>query len=315
MHTEPRPLPWSDHAARATANLTPWFEERLPAGSGEYPPGSIFVYADEEVLSTTLTGFLDDCTQFFTAEIRRRLARQQRFVDMGLFAADELREALTANRHLQPWLLDCSRDGGVGPIDWSAAPDRVPRGYKPCSSMINHGLAWQREDEQWKTWLVTARRPGEGWDWDSDLGHESAHAAFAPVPLFTQVLKTSTVPIADLSSSGLITDGHLARLGYPFSELSVVAVRGEPRSTETQLPVLETPEILNSVLELAAQLMPGLGFDRALAAANRTGGVVDVNGGDEIYEIAAPVLRLMPSLARISCGLAPPTIEWDPFDE
>jgi len=304
-------LPWRDHPVVATGNIQGWLAERLPSEFGSYLPAFISIYADADVEVPAIDGFLTDMTTYLEEEIRRRVLRKARFVALGLFTDAELTRILTGSTACQPWVLYYSREGGVGPIDLTATPECVVRGYKPCSSMTNHGLAWQRDAGKYATWLVTSRKPGRTWDWDSDIGHESAHAAFAPVPLFTQLVESSSVPIADLTTGeGALTGAQLGRIGYPFSELAVVAVRGEPRQTDTHLPVLETPETLIGLLEVATDLVPHAGFEGALRAAERVAGVVDVNDGAEIFEIAAPILRVMPELARCAASPVPPTVEW-----
>jgi len=304
-------LPWRDHPVVATGNIQPWFASRLSRDFASYLPAFMFVYADQDVAPPAIDTFLDEMASYLEDEIQRRIARKARFVARGLFSDAELTRVLTGSTSCQPWVLYYSKDGGVGPIDVAATPERVVRGYKPCSSMTNHGLAWQRDADKYATWLVTSRKPGQAWDWDSDIGHESAHAAFAPVPLFTQLVESNSVPIAELTGSATnLTGAQLGRLGYPFSELAVVAVRGEPRPTDTHLPVLETPETLIGLLEVAIDLVPRAGFEAALRSAERVGGIVDVNDGDEIFEIAAPILRIMPELARCAASPVPPTVEW-----
>ena len=178
--------------------------------------------------------------------------------------------------------------------------------------MTNHGLAWQREGNRYTTWLVTSRKPGETWDWDSDIGHKSAHAAFAPVPLFTQLVESDSVPMAQLTAGPkTLTGGQLGRIVDPFSELAVVSVRGEPRQTDTHLPVLETPAMLMGLLEVAIGLVPHAGFERALHAAERVLPVSSTSTMDWKYSrVAAPILRLMPGLARCAASPVPPTAEW-----
>ena len=66
-------------------------------------------------------------TAYLEEEIGRRLTRKARFVDLGLFTDAELTRILTGSTACQPWLLYYSRDGGVGPIDFSATPERVER--------------------------------------------------------------------------------------------------------------------------------------------------------------------------------------------
>jgi hypothetical protein len=304
-------LSWRDHPVVTTGNVHGWFADHLPDGFGRYLPASLVICADEEVAPESIERFMFETAAYLEEELRRRIVRQRRFVELGLFRNDEIIDILTGSTHIQPWLLYYSRDGGVGAIDGAATPEHAARGYKPCSSMTNHGVAWLRHDDRYATWLVTARKAAQPWDWDSDIGHESAHAAFAPVPLFTQLVHIAAVPITELTASfGPLTGNHIGRLGYPFSELAVVSVRGEPRATKTRLPVLETPEMLLGFLELATTLVPDVGFDRALHAAELVSGVVDVVDGTEMFEIAAPILKLMPALARMAASVYPPSADW-----
>jgi hypothetical protein len=311
MNFEQQRLPWRDDPAMSAGNVNSWFTARLPAEFGDYLPATILLYADVDVATQSIEAFLDEMSGYLHDEIRRRLARKARFVELGLFSDAELTHILTGSRQQQPWLLYYSRDGGVGSIDFDAAPERVAQGYKPCSSMTNHGLAWQRQEDRYLTWLVTSRKRGQGWDWDSDIGHESAHAAFAPVPLYTQLLEISALPVAEITAHPQsLTAPSLGRIGYPFSELAVVSVRGEPRATDTHLPVVETPEMLFGLLKLGIELVPHAGFERALQAAESCSGVVDVRNGIEMFEIAAPILRLMPGLAKIATSVSAPTVQW-----
>lgn len=178
--------------------------------------------------------------------------------------------------------------------------------------MKNHGTAWRRTaDGSLENWMVTARKEGQGWDWDSDIGHESAHAAFAPIPLFLQ--RTHSAASSQLSSVRSVSDlhaGHLARLSYMYTEMSVITMRGEKRETETGLPVAEQKEELHAVLELSNELMPSLGFDRALDACERVNGLFDATHGDEIFEIGAAAMRVVPHINRMINGFAIPTVEW-----
>ncbi len=311
MNLRQQRLPWRDDLVMTSGNLHDWFAAHLPADFGLYLPAAMTICADVDVDIRSIDAFLSEMRVYLEGEIRRRLARKERFVALGLFSDAQLTRILSGSTRFQPWLLYYSRDGGVGPIDFTATPELVERGYKPCSSMTNHGLAWQRDGDRYETWLVTSRKPGGTWDWDSDIGHESAHAAFAPVPLFTQLVDSGAVPIAQLTAQPkALSEAHLGRIGYPFSELAVVSVRGEPRATGTHLPVVETPDILVGLLELAITLVPHAGFERALQAAERCAGIVDVNDGIEIFEIAAPILRLMPGLASVAASPVPPTAEW-----
>src|SRR5512143_191504 len=121
--------------------------------------------------------------------------------------------------------------------------------------MRNHGVGWRVDGRGgMHVWLATARKEGQDWDWDSDIGHESAHAAFAPVPLFVQSASRDldTVRFAGTRSASKPTNDQLARMCYLMTELAVVAVRGETRPTETALPIGE-PQELHAFLGLLKQ--------------------------------------------------------------
>jgi hypothetical protein len=123
--------------------------------------------------------------------------------------------------------------------------------------------------------------------------------------------RPSSAPAEQLTAHPqVLTAASLGRIGCPFSELAVVSVRGEPRATSTHLPVVETPETLVGLLQLAIELVPHAGFERALHAAERCSGKVDLRDGVEIFEIAAPILRLMPGLAAVAMSASAPTVEW-----
>jgi hypothetical protein len=101
--------------------------------------------------------------------------------------------------------------------------------------------------------------------------------------------------------------GQIARMIYLYSELAVVAVRGEPRTTHTGLPVEGVAELMQ-LLALSHRIFPSLGFDRALARCEQSNGVIDVNHGTAIFEITAPILRLLPSLQSILTDDQPPSL-------
>jgi hypothetical protein len=84
-----------------------------------------------------------------------------------------------------------------------------------------------------------------------------------------------------------------------------VAVRGEPRPTDTCLPVADRDELF-ALLALTDELFPAAGLDRALRACRRVNGLVHPEGGLEIFEVAAPIIRLLPGLGAFVSSFAPP---------
>ena len=286
-------LPWSDHPVRSSGNLHAFFAERLPRTLTYHLPPSVTLCADLDVPAEQASAFLDAAAAWFVEELTCRDERCHRFVELGLLTDDELRAALT-RRHKQPWILYYSENGGLGHSE-AAASTSAKTGVIPCSTMRNHGVGWRVDGRGgMHVWLATARKEGQNWDWDSDIGHELAHAAFAPVPLFAQSASRDldTVHFAETRSASELTTDQLARMCYLLTELAVVAVRGEARPTKTALPLGE-PQELRAFLGLLKQAMPGAGFDHALDACERVGGVIADEGGSEIFEIGAAALRAL----------------------
>jgi hypothetical protein len=235
------------------------------------------------------------------------------FVDLGLFNEREIFDILTKSRGVQSWALYYSEEGGLKPVTTSSNSDK-PWGVLPCSSMPNHGVAWQKtSDEHYQIWLATARKTGQDWNWDSDIGHESAHASFAPIPLFAQALHLNPA-LVNLTIAETIEDlslDHLARMTYTYLEIAVIAMRGEQRHTETGLPVVEQPAELYSFLKISHQLMPSLGFEKALSVCKSMDGKIDPkNDVREMLAIATPIMRILPHIAKVINCAEIPSVEW-----
>lgn len=305
-------LPWTNAPVRSTGELYPYLSKRL-ADQHHYLPLSVTLFSDTQIEESALISFLDELSFQLECEFHKRNARREQFVNLGLFSDREIHEILTGHRHVQPWALYYSREGGLGVLAQDIYRENLPWGVVPCSSMPNHGVAWRKTPaNDCQIWLATARKKGQDWDWDSDIGHESAHSSFAPVPLFAQALHlnpeiTSLDTVKNLQE---LSANHLARMSYTYSEIAVIAMRGEQRDTETGLPVVERPEELYAFLDLSHQLMPDLEFDRALAASQRVSGRIDVNDSVEIFELGAQVMRVLPRISRLINHFAIPTIDW-----
>jgi len=294
--SRPKRLPWNE----TTVHVVEGVRERLAAGLASgldvYLPASISLYADLDVEPERVERFVENCGEYLKREIPNRLARRDAMVSQGLVGEEEIEEILTWRTHVQPWAIYYSSDGGLRLDEEPLLTAESRRGIVPCSTMRNHGVAWRSgESGEPDVWLVTARKLGQDWDWDSDIGHESAHAAFAPVPLFVQPhqLDITKTNLAYVSRAADLEPSHVARMCYLFSEIGVVAVRDESRPTRTRLPV-EDPSELESLYGLADELLPGAGFD------------VRVDARD-VFRLAAPVLRLLPRLSGYANRLHPPT--------
>ena len=301
-------LPWTNAPVRRSENLLSYLAKQLPPGTSRYLPGSITLFADPEVGESSVSNFLQGMVGHLRSELERRAARRRRFVTLGLLTEDELESFLTARTDLQPWALYFSSNGGLGGGQSNSAANSGSQGVIPCSSMQNHGVAWQQSESGVRSWLATSRREGEDWDWESDIGHESAHAAFAQVPLFVQSFpQISDNVLSQMETSDQLQPVHITQMIYLYSEIAVVAMRGEKRETDTGLPVARAAE-LTALIRLSAELAGDIGFDRAAAACARKHGHIDVNRGDEIFEIAAPILRLIPHLTEFVNKPEPPSL-------
>jgi hypothetical protein len=314
MKLEPTLLPWTGAPVQSIENLREYLIGGLPEGASEYLPRSITLFVDPGIEESEVESFVSEMTCALKCELQRRMGRRSNLVSLGLFTPVEIESFLTERTGVQPWAIYYSRFGGLGisnpGISSNGGAEDRAHGVVPCSSMQNHGVAWSHDSAgRIHVWLATARKEGQGWDWDSDIGHESAHAAFAQVPLFTQLLSKAIdqSPLSEVDSVRNLNTAHLARITYFYSEIAVVAVRGESRPTQTTLPVAELAE-MRSLLKLSNDLAPDCGFKNALTAFERANGVIDVNSRNEIYEIAAPMMKTIPYLTRFVNQGNPPDI-------
>jgi hypothetical protein len=307
-------LPWSGAPVSSTGDISSYLRERLTPELRGYLPHSITVYADCEIAEQSVLGFVSEMAQHLEKEFQVRKTRRNRFVELNLFGDAEIDSFLHARCALQPWVLYYSRDGGLRTRVLNPQETKEPFGVVPCATMQNHGVAWKRvgSNGNYELWLVTARKEGHDWDWDSDIGHESAHAAFAQIPLYVQT-DEKTAASSDLTlvdDVKELTKLHFARMSYMYMETAVVSFRGEERETESRLPLAERADELYSFLKLSHKLMPDLGFDRALSSYELTNGKVDCSMGVEIFEIGAPALRVVPHLSKRINDVEVPDALW-----
>jgi hypothetical protein len=302
-------LPWSGLPVRRSDSLPVYLRHSL-GKSQKYLPASITLFVDLEVPHASVDELLSGTTEHLRLEFARRAKRKQRIIELGLLSERELEFFLTDRTGIQPWAIYYSAKGGLG-LGQSASTNADPRGVIPCSSMRNHGVAWEIMEDvaEVRTWLATSPRENSPWDWESDIGHESAHAAFAHVPLFVQ--SSPVIPenlLAELQSADDLTPLHIAQIIYLWSELAVVAIRGEARPTATGLPV-SNPTELEALLHWSAFVTGDESFEQATSVCASVNGIVDVNQGDEIFLITAPVLRAVPRVTEFVNDPQPPTLQ------
>jgi hypothetical protein len=306
-------LPWNESKVLSTGNLHDYLSERISDGASRHLPASVTLCVDLEISESQIEFFLKGLCDYLPCEFATRDQRSARFVKLGLLKEEEIKAFLTDHRDAQPWLIYYSKDGGLGSYDKTAYSRQADAGMVPCFAMRNHGVAWQKtESGDYSTCLTTARKVGEDWDWNSDVGHESSHAAFSPVPLFTLPAEEMTEAnrLSEAKDARAMTPKHLALICYLCCELSVVSIRGEKRETDTGLPTAETNDHYPLFLELCDELMSGFGFDRALEAFNRAGGSINGNEGDEIFAIGAPAIRVVSLIWPQFNKFAVPSFDW-----
>jgi len=294
-------LPWNDTTVKSSGELHHFINDQLSSFQ-YYLPASITLFSDLEIEQEEINKFLYQLPLYLEQEFSLRNARSEQFVNLKLFDEKEIHSILTDYRNVQPWALYFSKEGGLGTFeDNIVAPENSAWGVIPCSFMPNHGVAWRRQStNNHQIWLATSRQHSKDWDWDSDIGHESAHAGFAPVPLFAQALhlNPATTSLQDVNTIQDLTANHLARMIYSCSEIAVISIRGEYRATQTGLPALEQPEELYAFFDLLDQLMPNMGFSQALEVCQQVGGKFDVKNGTEIFEASAPIIRFLPYISK-----------------
>jgi hypothetical protein len=306
-------LPWNESKVISTGNLHEYLSEKIANGAFRYLPASVTLCVDPEISESQIESFLEGLCDYLPDEFATRDQRSARFVKLGLLKEKEIEAFRTDHRDAQPWFIYYSKDGGLGVYDKTAYSRQADVGMVPCFAMRNHGVAWQKtESGGYSTCLTTARKAGEDWDWNSDIGHESSHAAFSPVPLFTLPAEEMTEAnrLSAVKDARAMTPKHLASICYLCCELAVVSIRGERRETDTGLPTAETNDHYPVFFKLCEELMPGFGFDRALEAFNRAGGTINCNEGDEIFEIGAPAIRAIGLIWPEFNKFAVPSFDW-----
>lgn len=311
MNAENSLLPWTGAPVRKVDNLCAYLSRNFPSALSELLPRDISMFVDHGVDEDVVFSFLESTSDYLKGELQRRLTRANIFVQLGLISAGEIHTFMTGRTDIQAWALYYSMTGGLGiPNEEVADPNSAESGVIPCSSMRNHGVAWHRTDpKHLDVWLATSRKPCSDWDWDSDIGHESAHASFAQVPLFLQALSKDidNSHLALIRDTSRLKPGHIARIMYFYSELAVAALRGEQRVTPTGLPVADHDELI-ALLRLSEQLAPGVGFGLSLDMLRTTCGYIDVNRGTQIYELAYPIIKVIPKLAHFTNMGKPPEV-------
>jgi hypothetical protein len=290
--------------------LLPDFPEQLRADLGD----------DSWLLPGEWHYIVDDAVDEFRAHANRSLARTalrrdlvtrktrlEHMAQVCRVPLDAIVELVTVNRFVQPWYL-YDAPSGLGGTPLASYETGVPYGVIPCSTMTNHGVAWWQHGGQRVVAIVTSPKPGALWDADSDIGHESAHATFGNIPLFTQALHVDAEQTYLQDSRSAPGCQALARACYALVETAVICVRGELRDTDTGLPVLADREEVQRLLDLAQALFPSLGFGRLASAWARRREPMSVEE-DFCYELGFACLQVARAVGRHVAHESAPTRE------
>lgn len=244
-------------------------------------------------------------------EMPKWLRRQARCIQLGLSTDAEMRRLLDPGRNPQPWIIYDTERGGLPDIECSPDDPEARSGVIPCSAVRHHAVAWWRNaDGHVRTCLLSGRGTGVSFEMDSDIGHEGVHAAFSPVPLFSQTMeeRSRAVPFS-AAVPGSMTHEQRARFAYTLCEVGLAMLRGEPRPTPTGLINIEEWEDARAFLRIAHSLMPGLGFGHALEMTHDRDTPIGI---DEpvFFAIGIATLRAMWHLAPHVNSCEPPEETW-----
>ncbi|MEK7068856.1 MAG: hypothetical protein AAB947_00570 [Patescibacteria group bacterium] len=243
-------------------------------------------------------------------ELPKWLLRRNQVVRFGFSTDTEMKRLLDPTRNPQSWIIYNLSQGGLPDIPNSPNDPIVQYGVIPCSAVRHHAVAWWREVGSIRTALLSGRAPGMPFDLDSDVGHEAVHAAFSPVPFFSQTMeeRSRAVPFCE-AVIGALTYEQRARIAYTLCEIGLATLRGEPRPTPAGLINIEEWGDARAFLRIAHDLMPELGFDKALEMIRDRSMPI---GTDEpaFFAIGVATLRAMWHLVPRVNECIPPDERW-----
>lgn len=307
----PTTLPWNMGSAREASD----FREKIVGCCGQdvhalLPHSMRFLMASvvsESHAHETIgkvASFLGD------EELPKWLRRREQAIRLGLSNDVEMSRLLDPARNPQSWIIYDMKNGGLPDIPNSPDDPHAQFGVIPCSAVRHHAVAWWREGDGIRTTLLSGRAPGKSFDLDSDIGHESVHAAFSPVPLFSQTMEEQSrgVPFSE-ATLGALSYEERARLAYTLCEVGLAMLRGEPRPTPTGLINIEEWDDARAFLRIAHDLMPAFGFGHALEMISGRTTAIGIDG-PAFFAIGISALRTMWHLVPRVNDCVPPKESW-----
>lgn len=298
LDVRPGRYPWMREPHWATFGLADAVADLMPAQYRELLPEDITLVFTDDIDRR----HLDFLMSAMVVQLRREISVWTDRLSAirnnwpRLSGLPDLNATLCTLRRCQPWIVLVTASGG-----FAATTDHGEGAVVTCSTKQHHGVAWWMSAAGTRrSALVTARAEGEDWNWDSDIGHEATHAAFAPVPLFTQTIERESRR-ARLTENAVrtpedLTSTQLCRIFYVASELITVVMRGEQRFTGTGLPEFEEAGEFHRFLSLMEDFVPGL----------TVRGDIELLRTRQSYCVAtdSELVRMLPALLRFSATMS-----------
>jgi hypothetical protein len=312
MHISKTKLPWNGRPAWRLDDTPNELTKLIPDAIAPRFLPSLVIMFDDGVSELELKDSIQTLADALTKEIFNWNERCKQMLGAGMLSPAELEEFFAETRYTQKWLIYFSETGEFSDIDSKAYAKRARQGISLASNCSNHGLVWKRGNKGvYSTWLATAIRPDGQWKMSADIGHESAHASFSPVPFF-RLQSDAFDANSDLRSDERPEDlrkEQLANFLFMASELAVVTVRGEGEDAVTGIPALVFDKYFPDFLAIGHKLLPTFGFDRALEMFSKYDGTV-ASIEDVFFEIGAPAIRTIIKFRnRLDC-FAVPSMNW-----
>lgn len=309
-------IPWNGRPGQRLLNARRVLLELVGFDAEDLLPSSIEVVTDEMVNKSFLKNFVQSTAAQLGREIpvwRRRLGE---LAGLGLMSASEIGRITKLLKAAQPWFIYASRTSGlIGEEEVSETAGCMlgSSGVIPCSAAPHHGVGWWTDQGVHRSVLITSHRENGSWNWDEDIGHEAAHAAFGPVPLFSQHYEEAGANrrlVAPNSKSVPLAEEAIARVCYLVSEIVVVFLRGEQRFTGTGLPGLNDHDELSAFLRIADRLLPGARFGDVLPLIAIEGLPLPIWSGQAIRHLGASALYFAGHSASLANSPEPPAESW-----
>lgn len=309
-------IPWNGRPGQRLLDARRVLLEIVGFDAKDLLPLSIEIVTDGTFDRSFLKNFVQSAAAQLGREIPLWRHRFGEIIGLGLISTTEIGRITKLLKAAQPWFIYASRCGGLmGETEDNDTADGTPpsSGVIPCSAAPHHGIGWWTDQGIRRSGLITSHWENSTWNWDEDIGHEAAHAAFGPVPLFSQHYEEAGADrrlVAPNSRSVPLPEETIARVCYLVAEIVVVFLRGEQRFTGTGLPGLNDHDELSAFLDVADRLLPGARFGDVLPLIAIEGLPLSVWSGQAIRQLGASALYFAGHSASLANSPEPPAESW-----